>query len=65
LHAPLDAVYCTEALEFRGSGDHVHCAAEYLSGAEKDMHGKLGLTAARRDLPSTPCAGAFGRVTQA
>jgi hypothetical protein len=51
LHAPLDAVYCTEALEFRGSGDHVHCAAEYLSGAEKDMHGKLGLTAALRDLP--------------
>jgi hypothetical protein len=53
---PLDALYCTEVLEFRGLSEHVHCTAEHPFGAKGGMHSKLGQTVARCDLPQTPYA---------
>lgn len=50
LHAPLDAVYCTEMLVLRGISEQMRRIAEHVIGTRGDMHGRLVLTEARRDL---------------
>jgi metal-responsive CopG/Arc/MetJ family transcriptional regulator len=49
-HAPLDAVYGLEMLALRSMSGPIRCLAEHLIGIKGNMHGKLILTEARRDL---------------